>query len=331
MAITQSFNYTWDGQIATDVLIKPIVQSPDFLSFFNVKTGIKNKWQITLGAAMSNIIKKATNCDARTASGTGALTNRTLELQEMEFFVSACKSEFENQFTEEWLKTGNDINDLSGTDAERLILSLLTPGFKSDLSRLFWFGNAGSANANLNGMTGVWTRLFAGVQDSYCVKRVDNIATLNQTAGTRAVDYLENAYVQAPIILKQVAATSKVFLVTGNIYENFMKYLETSDATANGVRLLVEGQVRLYYRGIEVVPMYNWDNEISVYSLGNPSRIIYTTPDNHWIGVSQAADIDGINAWYEKKDRTYYIENQFKLGYQYAHCDLQVVSYGAAS
>ena len=68
MAITQSFNYTWDGQIATDVLIKPIVQSPDFLSFFNVKTGIKNKWQITLGAAMSNIIKKATNCDARTAS-----------------------------------------------------------------------------------------------------------------------------------------------------------------------------------------------------------------------------------------------------------------------
>jgi antibiotic biosynthesis monooxygenase (ABM) superfamily enzyme len=65
--------------------------------------------------------------------------------------------------------------------------------------------------------------------------------------------------------------------------------------------------------------------------LGNASRIIYTTPDNHWIGVSQAADIDGINAWYEKKDRTYYIENQFKLGYQYAHCDLQVVSYGAAS
>jgi hypothetical protein len=331
MAISQSFNYTWDGQVATDVIIKPVVQSPDFLSFFNVKTGIKNKWQITLGTAMTNVIKKATNCDARTASGTGTLSNRTLTLDEMEVFISACKSEFENNFTEEWLKTGNDINDLSGTDAETLILNLLTPALKQDLSRLFWFGNTGSANANLNGMTGVWTRLFAGVQDSYCVKRVDNIATLNQTAGTRAVDYFENAFTQAPIILKQIEATRKKFFVTGNLWENYLKYLESTDSNANGVRLLVDGQVTLFYRGIEVVPMYCWDNDIAAYSLGTPSRLIYTTPENHWIGVSAAADIDGISAWYEKKDRTYYIENQFKLGYQYAHCDLQVVSYGAAS
>jgi len=330
-AITESFNYTWDGQITNDVLIKPVVTSADFMGVFQVKTGIKNKWQITLGAIMTNVIKQATGCDDRTASGTGALTNRTLTLDEMELFVAACKEEFEDNFTEAWLKDGNDISDLSGTDAEKLIVSLLEPAVKADLSRLFYFGNNASGNANLNGMTGMWTRLLAGVQDSYCVKRVDNIATLNQTANTRSVDYFENLFTGANIILKQLPTAEKKFFVTGNIWENYLKYLETADQTANGVKLVVDGQLKLSYRGIEVVPMWSWDSDIAGYSLGSPSRILYTTPQNHWIGVSQAADQGQLNAWYERKDRKYYFENQFKIGYQYAHCDLQAVSYGAAS
>lgn len=332
MSITQSYNYTWDGQITNDFILKPIVTGADLQKLFNVKTGIKNKWQIPLAVANEDVIRQYDgNCGTPTAVSVGTLSNRTLQLEEVAVSLATCKDVFENQLTEDWLRTGATIGDIGGTEAEKLIISLLEKGVNRSLRRQLAFGSRLSTNTALNGITGLWTRLIAGVADSYCVDRVDNIATLNTTSGTRAVDYLENLYKGADTLLRQIDAAKKAFFVTVNIWDNYRLYLQTTNAASIGTLQLENGVTKLYYQGIEVVPMYDWSQDIASYSLGNASRILYTTLDNHWIGVSAAADQGQIEGWFEKKENKYYHRMQFKLGYQYAHCDLQAVSYGAAS
>jgi hypothetical protein len=251
----------------------------------------------------------------------------------MELFVEECKDAWENTIYEQFLASGVDANDVGASDVIRGIIdTIVIDAMRRDNFRLFSFGNVDSSNTNLNGMTGMWTRLFAGVQDSYCVKRQDNIAVLNQTEGTRAIDYFRNLIEGAPIILKQIPRNEKALFVTGNVYENFQTNLENADQNANGVQLVTKGDSgMILYRGIEVIPIYAWDDAISVYSLGNASRILYTWKQNHVIGVDRTADQGAVRGWYEKKDRKYFIEGQYKMGYNYVHCDLSSVSYGAAS
>jgi hypothetical protein len=331
--VTVDFDYTYNGQIATEVLYKPSVQTPDVLQLFKVITGIKNKHQLTLGPVLSNVVKQYSGCNVRTASSGVALDNRTLTVQEMELFVEECKDAWENTIYEQFLASGVDANDIGASEVIKGIIDrIVIDAMRRDNFRLFSFGNENSGNANLNGMTGMWTRLFAGVQDTYCVKRQDDISVLNQTAGTRAIDYFRNLIEGAPIILKQIPREEKAIFVTGNVYENFQTNLENADQNANGVQLVTKGDSgMILYRGIEVVPIYAWDDAISVYSLGSPSRILYTWKQNHVIGVDRTADQGSVRGWYEKKDRKYYIEGQYKMGYNYVHCDLSSVSYGAAS
>ena len=331
--VTTDFDYTYDGQIATEVLYKPSVLTPDITQLFKVITGIKNKYQLTLGPVLSNVVKQYSGCEVRTASSGVALTNRTLTVNELEVFVEECKDTWENTIYEQFLASGVDANDIGASDVIRTIIdTIVIDAMRRDNFRLFSFGNPNSSDANINSMTGMWTRLFAGVQDSYCVKRQDNIAVLNQTEGTRAIDYFRNLIEGAPIILKQIPRNEKALFVTGNVYENFQTNLENADQNANGVQLVTKGDSgMILYRGIEVIPIYAWDDAISVYSLGNASRILYTWKQNHVIGVDRTADQGAVRGWYEKKDRKYFIEGQYKMGYNYVHCDLSSVSYGAAS
>ena len=332
-AVTIDFDYTYNGQDATEMLYKPSVQTPDILRLFKVITGIKNKHQLTLASNISNIVKAYSGCGTRTASGTVALDNRTLTVNEVQVFLEQCKDAFENTMYEEFLAAGIDANDIGASSViTGIIDKLMIDGMRRDNFRLFSFGDVNSSNENLNGMTGMWPRLFAGVQDSYCVKRQDNISALNQTAGTRAIDYFRNLYEGASIILKQIPKEEKAFFVTGNVYENFQSNLENADQNANGVQLVTKGDGGvILFRGVEVVPIYAWDDAISAYSLGNKSRILYTWKQNHVIGVDRASDQGAVRGWYEKKDRKYYIEAQYRMGYNYVHCDLSSVSYGNAT
>lgn len=332
--VSTDFDYTYNGHIATEVLYKPSVKTPEITQLFRVIEGVKNKHQLTLGPVLSNIVKKYSGCNVRTASSGVSLDNRTLTVSEMELFLEECKDTWENTIYEQFLASGVDANDIGAADAviKTIIDTIILDSLRRDNFRLFSFGNEDSANDDLNGMTGLWTRLFAGVQESYCVKRQDNIATLNQTAGTRAIDYFRNLVEGAPIILKQIPREEKAIYVTGNVFENFQTNLENADQNANGVQLVTKGtDGALFYRGIEVIPMYAWDDSISIYSLGSQSRILYTWKQNHVIGVDRTADQGAIRGWYEKKDRKYYIEGQYKMGYNYVHCDLSTVSYGNAT
>ena len=116
------------------------------------------------------------------------------------------------------------------------------------------------------------------------------------------------------------------------MFENYLKNLESTTNTDAGYMLVTNGIPTPYYRGIEVVPIYAWDNDLA--DAANPfngvmnTAILYTTPANHIIGVDRSSNLGNVSSWYEKKDRLMYFEGAYKMGYNYLLGDLQAISYG---
>ena len=136
--------------------------------------------------------------------------------------------------------------------------------------------------------------------------------------------------------MKQLPKEQKYFAVTGTVYENLLSsYEANSNATELQFRNLTDGQgnseAELTYRGIRVIPVYAWDNDLN--EPGNPlfgtakHMILYTTRENHIVAADVAGDSEAVSGWYEKKDRKYYIEGFQRLGYNLIHCDLQTIAY----
>jgi hypothetical protein len=139
-------------------------------------------------------------------------------------------------------------------------------------------------------------------------------------------------YENSDIILKQLPNAMKYFAVTGSVYENLLSsYEANTNGTERQFTMLTAGTDGLSFRGLRVLPIYAWDAALAdptapLYGVAE-HLILYTTKANMAVGMDVPADAERINGWYERKDRKYYVEGFYRLGFNYIHCDLQTVAY----
>jgi len=328
--ITDNFDYTYDGQISEEIFYAPSIQTPEITQLFRVLTGVNYKRQLTLTNSLSKIVKADAGCNV-SSSGSFVLDNRTLEVCDMYFRVEQCFSEFSANWLVEKLPEGMNKAELGSfitTIAETEVLDAL----RRDNFRILSFGDTDAGSADYSQCDGLWKRLIAG-EATYDVEKIDAITVLNQTDGTRALDYLRNIYNGSKTVLKQVPANQKIILVTGNVYENLMTTYEDKALDGGGLTARVEeGVTQLMFRGIDVSPVYAWDSALT--DVDNPfaatfdTAILYTEKNNHVVGLQQANNLQQVQQWYEKKDRLVYWDGSYKMGYNFVHGDLTSISYG---
>ena len=325
--IAENFDYTYTGDEALEFFIKPSVETPDVMQVFTPRV-VRDKAQLFLAPNMSKITKAHGGC-TRTYSDGVTLTNRTIETNLLQVLVEQCEDQFEDNFLITALNSGPDVSDISGTEIETLLNDLVTDGMRRDHFRLFSFGDTNDADDDWNSTNGMWTRLIAGLSD-YCVNQAST--QLNSTlTSTLAKNVLQSLYEDADNTLKQIPAEQKKMFVTGNVFEAYLQYLETQNVS-EGWKAEVDGIVRAKYRGVEVVPIYAWDEALADTTcplFGQYTKLaIYTTPANHIIGVDK--DQSGLKTrrWFSKDDAKYRIESAYRLGYNFIHCDLQIISIG---
>lgn len=326
-----NFDYTYPGQLATDVLIKPAIQHPDALGLFRVLTGIRSKRQLNLVNQLGKTLKGAQLCgNTRVPTGEAVtITNRTIEVDKLEMYLEQCFEVFEDTIIEEALDTGLNEADLNGTQIQTIINGLIQTSLRSEFFRLFSFGDKTSGiNDYYNPVDGLWPTLIDAAT-TYEVQREADITALTQTVGERTFDYLRSMHENAPILLKQVPNAQKKFFVTGNMYENLITTYEDTDMAAVGITSRVENGVQtLMFRGIDVVAVYDWDRWIEADGLGNNCRMIYTSTDNHVIGVENASDRDAYRVnYYDQTDVMQY-RAKFKMGYNFVFGDFTVIKIG---
>lgn len=337
-----NFDYTYNGILSRDVMFKPTVNTPAIGDLMTIRQFARYQERIPLVASLTKQIKAYANCGRSFTDGID-ITNATLSLTPLELNMEWCKDDFEqtlligNNLAEDFLRDGIEEFNPSGTQIQSIIDELVNDVMRRDTFRIFSFGDTNDADADWNQLDGLWTQLIAnsGVGSSYCVRRTGHMGTGTLAAG-QALANLKAAYEESAIILKQIPNNQKYFAVTGSVYENLLSSYESNTTGSERMFLnLVQGQgdqgTSLLYRGIPVYPIYAWDEALADPT--NPlngtttNLILYTTRMNHVAGFKRQEDADRIAGWYERKDRKYYVEGFYRMGYTYLHCDLQSISY----
>ena len=333
---TYTPSFTFDGNLPTEIFMQPSIGTPALSDIFSIRQGIRTDEYLVLGTPLSKILIAAQGCSP-TYTASGTLSDRKITTTKFELNHSWCKSDWEataSQLTNDpsWMADG-----LAGFEPTAKLRSFLfeqlLDSVRRDIARIAFFANDTAGNANYNMMEGLFVKMYDG-NASYCVKRVGNsLGNTNTTVLTsgEAETALIATHEGAKIILKQIPNSEKVFWVTGAVYENYLKTLEGRTSTEGSFRLLQDGTQQLFFRGIEVRPLWFADNDLvdSTNPWFNNLRnfIIYTTKGtsryaNLVLGVENAADLNRIEGGYDFKEKTYYMQGNLRMGVQYINCDL---------
>lgn len=336
-----SFNYTYNGILTDQIYYKPSQSAPALADIFTIDQDIKSHKQYNLVTQLNKIVKPYTGCD-RTFNGNRQLiTNTTVRTKEFNVSESWCKDDFTgyltgayNNLAQDWLKTGIESFDPSGTPINTVIDRLLTEAIKRDIFRRATMAAGNSTDDDYNQIDGLWDRLIdSSGASNYCVRRAGSALGTADLSSGNALTYLEQAYAQSNILLKeQVDQGNATFWVTRSIWDNlYNSYIGSGAVTEQQFENLQKGLTFLTYKGIRVRPVGLWDTFLA--ESDNPlfavtrHLILLTIKENHILGVENGKDLNRLEGWYERKDRKFYYEADFKLGYNYLHCDLQTIMY----
>lgn len=337
---TPNQSFTYPGKLNTELLQKPKIETPALSEFATIKQGVRCGEYLNLVQPLSRVLTKGTADCAPTYTQAGSITDRKLDTGLFEINLSWCKKEFQALCNS--LGDSDLIGDgLSGYElAGRLrsvIFDEVLEAARVDFWKVILFGNdsLGSGSTNLfSTIDGVWTKFFDAFA-SYCVQPISNTFPNQHNsvlAPDEARDVLRLMWGNSKLILKQMAKNSKVFWVTGSVYENYYDSVINNCCNEGSWRAGQDGIERLYYRGIELRPLWVADESLQ-NDTDNPYYdiirhfIIFTTPANHMIGVENAADLNNLEGCYDCVTKTTYIQGEARAGYNFQFCDLQSIAY----
>jgi len=156
-----------------------------------------------------------------------------------------------------------------------------------------------------------------------------NSATPADPIASDALSLIMNVYDGAPAALQQVAPADKKMFVTPKLYNAYLQNLEGNGADLAIVNR-VDGSARVSFRGVELVPMYEWDTILTdtnpdLFTNGGnqfDQGVCYVAVDNLIIG-SDVTDPEGsFKVFYDDLEEKMFFRGYFKLGVQYLYSSL---------
>lgn len=337
--------YTYPGMLSTELIQKPKINTPAISEFATIKPGIRSGETLILVQPLTRVLEKGTADCAPTYTQSGTMSNRKITTGLFEINKSWCKKEFQGLLTN-YNVLGDDkslIGDgLSGYELggklRSLILDEIAEQARQDVWKVWMFGNnsLGSGSTNMfSTIDGLWTQYLDGFS-SYCIKPITNSlpnqhnSTLN---ANQARDTFRLMWGNSNILLKQfmVNGKAKIF-TTGSMWENYYDSIINDCCVEGSWKAGQDGLGKLYYRGIEIVPIWIWDFTLEndtdnpYYDLLRHFAIL-TIPENNVFGVENASDLNNLELCYDCRTKETLIQGEMRFGAQYIQCDLTTIAY----
>lgn len=355
----------YNGTYASKILLEPMFHSDDIMRNYTIYPNVKYKQNILMAPSLKNITALNTGCLANTCSGTTfEVTQKTITVENVSVKQTQCWDEFKSEVIVESYKNGVNMPDLSGTELAQIIIDRVRGGIGNDMITNMWAGIASVAGANpavapcsyVSMGAGLWDLLgddanFAGNKKLATVKGTVTgagaiTAAYETVGGTINIAdvalLLDKAFSSAPAELQQVAAAEKRMFVTPNIYNayyNSLTLVANTGAVDYGHSEAQAGKSRLFYRGIEVVAMYEWDTALTartgadlpvIFSVSNSAAaavktkqgVIYTAKANLFIGTDVSAPENELKMFYDEVSDNMLIRSYFTMGFQYGWSNL---------
>ena len=320
---------TYSGANLNEIFYEPVFRSDDIMRNYRVLPNVKHKMNVFTSAALTKIVNKYTTCSSTSGSKQFNIDEKTITAGRMRVALEQCTDEFFGTYIEEMYRNGVDVMNLEGTQLADAIVNRAVKGIAQDVVRLAWGGDTASGSSDYDSMDG-WMKLM---QAGSAPRFTENAATDNDPTSAEVLAALRKLFDEAPAALQQVAAADKRFYVTPLVYNRYLQQLEGTSADLAIVNTQ-DGYQVVKFRGIELVPMYEWDTILSDtdpdlfantaggvttnYSQG----ICYTAVENLIIG-SDVTDPEGsFKVFYDDLEEKMYFRGYFKLGVQYLYDSL---------
>ncbi len=351
----------YKGTYASKILLEPMFTSDDIMRNYTIYPSVKYKQNITMAPALRGITAAHSGCGTEnTCNPAGfTLTQKVLHAHNVSVKQTQCWEEFHDEVIVESYRNGINMPDLTGTQLAEVIINRVRAGVANDMVRNMWFGEStitvGSADCSYQSMgNGLFHHLSAGTafQAGTSANMTPVTGALVTAAATASyatvgglisnadvISLLDNVFNTAPSELQQVPAGEKRMFVTPNVYNawyNCLTAVAVNGAVDYGHSEAQVGKSRLYYKGIEVVPMYEWDVALALSATGagidlsaaftqagattttqTTNGVVYTAKANLFIGTDVARPENELKMFYDDVSENMYVRAGFTMGFQY--------------
>jgi hypothetical protein len=332
---TPDITYTYPGKLNLE-LIKPIrIDTPALSDLFRIIQGVRCGEYLHYINPLTSVLSKPSGDCSPTYTQAGSITDRRLETGEFQINLEWCEAEFSaicTALVEKYAGQGVDGYELQG-NLQSIIFEEVLEAAKLDVLKAMFFSDnsLGAANTSIySTIDGVFTKFFDS-EASYCVQPVDNSTFPNQHNSTlasgNAVTVLRKLWGNSDIRLKQLPTNAKAIWVTGSVWENYYDSLIADCCNEGSWRAGQDGITRLYYRGVELIPLWFADESLENES-ANPFYdeirhfAIYTAKGNHYMGVERSSDLNNLTSCFDCRTNSTLIKGRMRFGYNFAQCDL---------
>ena len=350
------------GTYASKILLEPMFNSDNIYNNYTIYPNVKYKQNVMMAPSLKGITALNDGCGANDCAGnTFEVTQKTITVENVSVKQVQCWDEFKAEVIVESYRDGVNMPDLTGTQLAEVIINRVRGGILHDMTRNMWAGMAGGAGIPADADCtytsmgeGLWDALAADTNwaDSGVLQRVTGTgvaADYNTVGGTISITdaqvALEQAFSGAPSELQQVDAREKRMFVTPNIYNAWYANLTAvavNGAVDYGHSEAQAGKSRLFYRGIELVPMYVWDEAITARNVAasadipaiftvvdsaaaafqSCNGIIYAAKANLFVGTDTTAPENELKMFYDNASDNMMIRSYFTMGFQYGWTNL---------
>lgn len=331
---TPNLSYTYPGKLNTELIQKPKIDTPALSELFTIRQGIRCGEYINLVQPLTSVLTKGSNVCEPTYTQAGSITDRQIITAPFEINLEWCKKEFIATCTnlaDDPAIIGNGLSGYElGGKLRTVIFSEVVEALRLDIFKVMFLGQSAYDAASIySAIDGVFTKFFDGA-GSYCIKPVSNTLPNqhNSVLGTNeAMNALRALWGDAQMLLKQLPASQKQIWVSGSMWENYYDSLINNCCVEGSWKAGQDGLNTLYFRGIELKPLWVLDDELQ-NNASNPYYdvirhfAVYTAKGNHIMGVENTADLNNLEMCYDCRTKTTFIQGEMRFGYQYAQCDL---------
>ena len=316
---------TYSGANLNEIFYEPVFRSDDLMRNYRVIPNVKHKMNVYTSAALTKIVQPYTACSSTSGSTQFNIDDKVITAGRCRVALEQCTDEFFGTYIEEMYRSGVDVMNLEGTQLADAIVNRAVKGIGQDVVRLAWGGDG--ATANYTAFDG-WMKLM-GADATVLAARTEYAGVEAAPTAADAIGLLRTMYDTAPANLQQVPASDKKMFVTPKIFNAYLANLEGSSADLAIVNT-VDGYTRVSFRGVQVVPMYEWDTILAdtdptiflEAGVNLTNGACYCAVENLILG-SDVTDPEGsFKVFYDDLEEKMFFRGYFKLGVQFLYSSL---------
>ncbi len=331
----------------SETIFTSIFKNPALSDVVTLVTNIKAKQQVVILGLLGLVgkTKSGNQCAPDASTQTIPSIQKYWNPNQIEDRFVNCWKDLLAEFWVWGLKNGIDKADLTGTDFALFLDERITTAEMEGVYRLVYFGDTAVATvANsgtlkngtdityFNGIDGVWKQLYAiatefpankiaiakNAGNSYVNQKFTHgIAGSNTDVGNQVITgILQDMIDGADTRLTEDPGAQ--FWVTKSVADQYKRERKVATNVEMAYTRTETGIQQLEFDGYKINVMPVWDRNIKAYFDNGtttylPHRIIFTTKENVQVGIEQEANLQSLEAFYDKRDKNYYVDLAYSI------------------